>query len=336
METIRAENFERVLHGKEVTVLEISNANGTKAVLTNYGARVLQLYYTGVNVVQSFSTLDNYFNPKKAFHSAVVGRYANRIKEGRFTVDGRQYSLAVNNGANHLHGGPGGFHNQVWAFEAITANSATLRYFSKDGEEGYPGNLEVTVTYTIPDNDELIIRYEAKTDAATPFNITNHAYFNLNGGGTITNHLLQFNADRFTAVDETLIPKALLPVENTAFDFRQPKPIGRDINSEEEQIKTGGGYDHNFVLNKGGDKLTFAAKAVGDKTGIVMETFTEEPGIQLFSGNFAFDDDPESFRTSFCLETQHFPDSPNQPDFPSTILEPGRPFTSQTIYKFSR
>lgn len=337
MENLRAENFERTLNGKEVKIFEISNGGNTRAVLTNYGGRILQLFYKGVNVVQGFDRLDDYFNPKKAFHSAVIGRYANRIKEGKFNLKGKEYKLEVNNGANHLHGGPGGFHHQVWEVSYQDKDSVTMTYKSKDGEEGYPGNLEVRVTYKLSGADEIVISYEAISDAATPFNITNHAYFNLNGGGSILAHLLQFNADRFTAVDETLIPTALLPVEDTAFDFRQLKPIGQDIDRDEEQIRIGGGYDHNFVLNKGGmGQLTFAAKAIGDKSGIVMETFTEEPGIQLFSGNFAFDDDPDSFRTSFCLETQHFPDSPNQPDFPTTILEPGQQFTSKTIYKFSK
>ena len=210
-------------------------------------------------------------------------------------------------------------------------------FVSKDGDEGYPGNLTVTVNYTLSDADEIIISYTAKTDADTVFNITNHAFFNLNGEGSITEHQLQINADNFNPVDETLIPTGFNSVEGSAFDFRALKKIGKDINNDEEQIRIGGGYDHNFVLNRSGDnELSFAAKAVGDKSGIVMEVFTTEPGIQLFSGNFeVVKGDPSTFRNTFCLETQHFPDSPNQPDFPSTILKAGEAFTSKTIYKFS-
>jgi aldose 1-epimerase len=328
-------NFEATIDGKEVKPVSIQNKN-LRAAISNFGARLISLVYNEVNVIVSFDKLESYFVSPVFYHGATIGRYGNRIKNGEFKLHGMIYTLPVNNGRNHLHGGPNGFHNQVWEFAAQDESSVTLRYISRDGEEGYPGNLDVTVTYTITEDDALEISYKATTDSATPVNLTNHAYFNLNGGGTALNHQLQINADRYTPVDKTLIPTGIEPVEGTAFDFRLPKPIGRDITNKEEQIAIGGGYDHNFVLNKeGGNKLTFAAKAIGDQTGIVMETFTEEPGVQLFSANFTEDVLPNSFRTSFCLETQHFPNSPNEPSFPNTILQAGQTFSSKTIYKFS-
>lgn len=329
-------NFEATIDGKEVKPVTIRNNKGLRAMISNYGARLISLSFNDVNVIVSFPTLQDYYMPPKFYHGATIGRYGNRIRNGEFKLNEMIYTLPVNNGPNHLHGGPRGFHNQVWGIADQKENSVTLHYLSTDGEEGYPGNLEVTVTYTTTDDDALEISYQATTDAATPVNLTNHAYFNLNGGDTALNHQLQINADRFTPVDETLIPTGITPVEGTAFDFRILKEIGRDINSDEEQIRIGGGYDHNFVLNKEGEnKLTFAARAIGDQSGIVMETYTEEPGVQLFSGNFPEEVLPNSFRTSFCLETQHFPDSPNHPEFPNTILEAGQLFTSRTIYKFS-
>ena len=270
------------------------------------------------------------------YHGATIGRYANRIAKGKFELNGGEYSLPVNNLPNHLHGGPNGFHNQVWQIIRSKKNETTLSYFSEDGEEGYPGNLTVTVTYSLSDKNELIISYTAKTDASTPFNITNHAFFNLNGAGSVLNHQLQINADSFTPVDSTLIPTGeLKTVNNSAFDFRKTKRIGEHINNDEEQIKLGNGYDHNFVLNKQEKELSLAAKAIGDKSRVVMEVFTTEPGMQFFSSNFeAVKGDPSTFRNTFCLETQHFPDSPNQPAFPNTILKEGEKFESKTIYQF--
>lgn len=331
------ENFETTINGKEVKLAFIQNKKNLRAAISNFGARLVQLVYDDINVIVSFDKLEDYFVAPVFYHGATIGRYGNRIKNGEFNLNGQLHTLPVNNGKNHLHGGPDGFHNQVWEFITQEEASVTLRYLSKDGEEGYPGNLDVTVTFTITEDDALEISYSATTDAATPINLTNHAYFNLNGGGTALNHQLQIDASQYTPVDKTLIPTGIESVDGTAFDFRTLKEIGRDILSEEEQISIGGGYDHNFVLNKAGDtNLLFAAKAIGDATGIVMETFTEEPGLQLFSGNFPEEVLPNSFRTSFCLETQHFPNSPNEPSFPNTILEEGQTFTSRTIYKFSR
>jgi aldose 1-epimerase len=334
--TMEQKNFETTIDRKDVKLVSIQNGKDLRAAISNYGARLINLVYKGVNVIVSFDKLEAYFVPPVFYHGATIGRYGNRIRNGEFKLHGQIYTLPVNNGPNHLHGGPNGFHNQVWNIIEQKEDSVTLHYFSKDGEEGYPGNLDVFVTYRITADDALEITYKANTDAATPLNLTNHAYFNLNGGGTALNHQLQINADRYTPVDETLIPTGIETVEGTAFDFRHGKALGKDINRDEEQIRIGGGYDHNFVLNKEGEEtLSFAARAIGDQSGIVMETFTEEPGVQLFSGNFPEDVLPNSFRTSFCLETQHFPNSPNEPSFPDTILEEEDTFTSRTIYKFS-
>ncbi|HEV7330743.1 MAG TPA: aldose epimerase family protein [Flavisolibacter sp.] len=331
------EKFETTIDGNEVVAITISNNKNLRVGIINYGARLVELFYKDVNVIVNFPSLQDYFIPPKFYHGATIGRYANRIKNGTFKLNDMVYSLRVNNGPNHLHGGPTGFHARVWEVTEQQENSVTLRYLSGDGEEGYPGNVDVSVTFTAGEDDALEILYRATTDAATPFNITNHAYFNLNGGGTALNHQLQINADQYTPVDESLIPTGIEPVEGTAFDFRESKELGKDINKDEEQIRIGGGYDHNFVLNKkSGNELSLAARAVGDKTGIVMEAFTTEPGVQLFSGNFTEDVLPNSYRTSFCLETQHFPDSPNQAKFPTTILEGGKQFESTTIYKFSK
>jgi aldose 1-epimerase len=334
---INQTGFERIINEKSTVLVSIKNNKGLEASISNYGARIITLRFNGVNVTPGFPSLDAYASSVAPYYGATIGRYANRIAKGKFSLNGKEYSLAINNPPNHLHGGPDGFRNQVWNVINTGENEVVLLYFSKDGEEGYPGNVTVIVSYTLSDENEIIIQYKAETDAATPFNITNHAYFNLNGEGSILNHQLQINADYFTPVDNTLIPTGeIRKVENTALDFRSLKKIGKDIEKDEEQIKIGKGYDHNFVLNKKETKLSFAAKAIGDKSGIVMEVFTEEPGLQLFSGNFeVVKGDPSTFRNTFCLETQHFPDSPNQPNFPNTILTPEKPFSSKTIYKFS-
>jgi aldose 1-epimerase len=335
---IKKENFERIINGKQTLLRSIKNGNGLEAIISNYGARIISLIFNGVNVTPGYPSLDEYSSAIAHYHGATIGRYANRIAKGKFNLEGQEHSLAINNPPNHLHGGPDGFHNQVWDIENEFQNSLVLSYFSKDGEEGYPGNLNVSVSYSLSEKNELIIEYKARTSSPTPFNITNHAFFNLNGKGTILDHQLQINADYFTPVNSTLIPTGeLKKVEGTAFDFKAPKRIGEQIDNDEEQIKIGGGYDHNFVLAKKGKKLFLAAKAIGDKSGIVMEVFTEEPGIQLFSGNFeAIKGDASSFRNTFCLETQHFPDSPNHAAFPKTILKRRRNFTSKTIFAFSR
>lgn len=337
MRNLEPANFERIIHDKQTRLYRCQNKN-LEVIFSNYGARIIALYFGDVNVTPSYPSLDAYMSPTIApYHGATVGRYANRIAQGKFTLNAKEYTLPINNEPNHLHGGPEGFHRKVWNVVRTKPGEITFAHFSKEGTEGYPGNLNVSVTYTLSDENELIISYMAKTTEETPLNITNHAFFNLNGEGSIVNHQLQINADHYNPVDITLIPTGVEKVEGTAFDFRELKRIGEHIDQEEEQIKIGGGYDHNFALNKTQSELSFAAKAIGDQTGIVMEVFTEEPGIQLFSGNFeALKGDPSTFRNTFCLETQHFPDSPNQPEFPSTILQPGEVFQSKTIYKFSK
>ena len=338
MQTLDTKKFERFVNGKPVKLFLLMNNRGLQAYFSNYGARIVSLVFNEVNVIAAFPSLDAYLSPAEApYHGATIGRYANRIAKGQFVLDEKKYMLPVNNGPNHLHGGPKGFHNQVWNIIRSKRNELTFSYFSENGEEGYPGSLTVTVRYTLTDENELRIDYTADTTDATPFNITNHAFFNLNGEGSILNHQLQIIADRFTPVDGTLIPTGILQnVEGTAFDFRKAKAIGKDIDNDEEQIKIGSGYDHNFVLNKEGEKLSFAAKAIGDESGIVMECYTTEPGLQLFSGNFeAVKGDASTFRNTFCLETQHFPDSPNQPQFPNAVLRPKKMFESTTVYKFT-
>jgi aldose 1-epimerase len=339
------EAFNQTIDGKKTSLYFLENKN-MQVAITNYGARIVAIIlHKGqqrpVDVVVGFDSMKGYLEATETYHGTIVGRYANRIANGKFSLDGKDYQLAINNPPNHLHGGPKGFHNQVWQVEVAEAQEIKLSYFSKDGEENYPGNLNVTITYTLSENNELGIRYEAHTDQATIINLTSHPFFNLNGigSGTIDNHLLQIHADHYNPVNDALIPTGIFSVEQTPFDFRQSTTIGKRINSGDRQLQYGAGYDHNFVLN--GNGMRTVAKATGDRTGIVMEVITNEPGMQLYSGNYmkgenkikwGFSDD---FRTAFCLETQHFPDSPNQPEFPTTVLRPGEVFESSTIYKFS-
>lgn len=337
--------FSQIINGAQTSLHFIRNKNHVEIAITNYGARIVALIVPDknqnpVDVVVGFDSLNGYLNSTETYHGAIVGRYANRIAGGKFSLNGKNYQLSINNPPNHLHGGPHGFNNQVWKVEEVKENTVRLSYLS-DGEENYPGNVTVCIIYTLTDANELIINYEAVTDQATVFNITAHPFFNLNGqgSGTIENHLLQVNADRYTPVDKSLIPLGIFPVEKTPFDFRTAKTIGQDINEKNEQLEYGAGYDHNFVLNKSG--LRSVARATGEKSGISMEVITDQPGMQLYSGNYMKSENKikyglmDKFREAFCLETQHFPDSPNHPEFPTTILNPGEVFQSTTIYKFS-
>jgi aldose 1-epimerase len=328
----------------------LKNKNNVEAAITNYGARVVSLLVPdkkGVltDVVLGYDSIGKYVHQPETFFGAIVGRYGNRIAKGKFKLGGKVYTLATNNGANHLHGGLKGFGAEVWDAKQLSDSSLELKYFSRDGEEGYPGNLQVTVTYTLTGNNELAIDYLATTDKATVLNLTNHAYFNLNGqgSGTINNHLLQISGDKYTPVDSTLIPTGKIePVAGTPFDFREPTAIGSRIDSPNIQLKYGKGYDHNFVLNMAKDGgLHAAATVLGDQSGIFMEVLTREPGIQFYGGNFMNGGNPlkagkrDDFRTAFCLETQHYPDSPNEPSFPSTELQPGQQYKTSTVYRFS-
>jgi aldose 1-epimerase len=291
------------------------------------------------NIVLGFNELKGYMAPPPYF-GAIIGRYGNRIAKGKFTLEGKQYTLATNNNANHLHGGNKGFDKVVWDATPATDNtpSLTLNYLSKDGEEGYPGNLRVTVKYTLTDADELQIEYNAETDKATPVNLTNHSYFNLTGdvSNTVLNHSLMIDADKYTPVDTGLIPTGeLKDVTGTPFDFRQAKLIGKEIG------QVPGGYDHNWVINRKGSGMQRVAVLSDSITGRQLEVYTTEPGIQFYSGNFldgtlkTSDGKPMNKHTGMCLETQHFPDSPNKPNFPTTTLKPGEKYHTTTTYKVS-
>ena len=343
-------DFRDSLDGKATDLFFLRNQRGMQAAITNYGARLIALTVPDSNgkfmdVIVGSDKMSEFKQGKEAFFGAIVGRYANRIAKGKFKLDGVAYNLAINNAPNHLHGGIKGFGSVVWTPGAATDSSLVLTYFSKDMEEGYPGNLNVKVTYTLKDDNSLQIDYEATTDKKTVVNLTNHSYFNLNGqgSGSILNHLLMINADHYTPVDSTLIPNGKIElVSGTPFDFRKPAAIGSRINEDHIQLKYGKGYDQNFVLNPGKTAaLNLAAQATGDQSGIVMEIFTKEPGVQFYTGNFMAGANTvksgkkDDYRTAFCLETQHFPDSPNQPLFPSTALEPGKTYQTSTVYKFS-
>ena len=348
---LKASDFQKTIDGK-VTNLYLLKNDKIKVYITNYGGRIVSLltpdrYGQMGDVVLGFKSIDDYLSANGPYHGALIGRVGNRIAKGKFTLDGKTYSLPINNNENHLHGGPEGFNNQVWEVKAVNQSSISMNYFSKDGEMGYPGNLDVQVKYSLNNENELLISYKATTDKSTPVNLTNHAFFNLAGeaSGTINDHLLRLNADYFTPVDETLIPLGEnRSVEGTPFDFRIPKTIGRDLNQQNTntQMNYGGGYDHNFVLNKENDReMSLAGYVIDPKTGRRMDIFTEEPGIQFYGGNFMDGSDIGKYgkkflyRESFALETQHFPDSPNQPSFPNIILLPGEIYQTKSIYKFS-
>lgn len=327
--------------GTAVERFTLANAHGVEVALSSLGAAIHSLRTPDregrmADIVLGYDTLDEWVsNP--TFFGVVVGRYANRIARGRFALDGQTYTLATNNGQNHLHGGTRGFDKVVWRAEP-GANSVRFTYVSADGEEGYPGTLTASVTYTLSDDNELRLDYGATTDKATVLNLSNHSYFNLAGRGTVLDQELQINADRYTPVDATLIPTGVLaPVEGTPFDFRQATPIGARIAADDEQIRIGGGYDHNYVLN--GTGLRVAVRAFDPTSGRTLEVRTDQPGVQLYSANFASpvagrDGQSYPIHAAFCLETQHFPDSPNQPSFPSTTLRPGETFASTTIFAF--
>jgi len=336
--------FGKMPDGSEIELYTLTNNNGLKARIMTYGAILVSLDVLDrngklVDITLGYDSLEEYLQ-ESAYFGAIVGRFGNRIASGKFTLNGIEYQLATNNGENHLHGGIKGFDKVVWKAEPVRQAGAAgvkLSYLSKDGEEGYPGNLTCIVIYTLTNEDELKINYEVETDQATPVNLTHHSYFNLAGQGTgnILGHELMLNADRFTPVDKGLIPTGeLRSVNESPMDFTTPKSIGARI------AKVKGGYDHNYVLNSGGGSLALAARVYEPFSGRVMEILTTEPGIQFYSGNFL--DGSISGKSGkvynkhygFCLETQHFPDSPNKPNFPSTILNPGEKYTSVTIHKF--
>jgi len=342
-------NFKQTINNKPVDLYLLKNKNNVTVAITNYGGKLVSLLVpdsTGklIDVILGHDSLKNYIKVKDNFFGTIVGRYGNRIAKGKFTLDGKSYQLDVNDGVNTLHGGLNGLNKQVFDAKQINGQQLELSYLSKDGESHYPGNLSVKVTYTLTDDNALKIEYTATTDKATIINLTNHAYFNLNGAGnkTITDNLLKINADYFLPVDSTLIPTGKLQaVKGTPFDFTSFKAIGQDIGKTDEQLKNGKGYDHNFVLNKH-DLTQSVATVKSTITGISVDVYTTEPGIQFYSGNFLSKADIDGkggaaypHRSALCLETQHFPDSPNEPSFPSTVLRPGQTYHTITIYKFS-
>jgi len=342
-------NFETTIDGEKTDLYVLKNHNGMVAAITNYGGRLVSLLVPDKNgkmtdVVVGFNSIQDYENSTEPYFGATIGRFANRIAKGQFTLDGELYILYKNNGPNTLHGGRKGFHAVVWDANQLNDSTLQLHYVSKDMEENFPGNLDVTVTYSLTGDNGFKCEYKATTDKKTVVNLTNHAFFNLNGEGSgpILNHTVQIYANNYTPVDSTLIPTGKIePVAGTPLDFTKPQTIGARINDNNEQLKYGKGYDHNFVLNNSNDSLRHAATVIGDKSGIVMDIYTQEPGLQFYSGNFMQSKNTfkggskDDFRTAFAMETQHFPDSPNQPSFPSTVLKPGETYHTETIYKFS-
>ena len=338
--------FGRTADGARVELFTLRNEHGVEVSVTNYGAIIKSIRTpdrngTFADIVLGFDTLDGYLGEHPYF-GAVLGRYANRISLGRFTIDGVGYRLAMNSGPNHIHGGVRGFDKHVWDAEELAGNSVRFSRVSPDGEEGYPGNLQVAVAYSLTNYNELVVEYQAMTDQPTHVNLSQHSYFNLAGPGSdVLAHELTINADRYTPVDRSSIPTGVLaPVAGTPFDFRKATPIGARIEANHPQIAHGRGYDHNFVLNRKVDMLSLAARVVEPASGRVLEVATTEPGMQLYTGNFL--DGRIAGKaglaygrySGFCLETQHYPDTPNKPAFPSSLLRPGSTYSSRTVFKF--
>jgi aldose 1-epimerase len=343
--------FGELESGKSTYLYTLTNRNDMVVSISNYGGIITEIKVKDKNgklgdVTLGYDNLEGYLEQSPYF-GAIVGRYGNRICEGKFSLEGKEYQLEINNAPNHLHGGVIGFDKVLWNVQPFS-NSDTLgiilKYLSKDGESGYPGNLSVEITYSLNNNDELIISYSATSDKTTLCNLTNHTYFNLkdNGKSSILQHRLKINADSYTPIDSTSITTGeILSVKGTPFDFTDLTQIGKSINSEDKQIQNGLGYDHNFVINGDAGELRHAAKVIEETTGRVMDVFTTEPGMQFYSGNFldgsiiGKGNVVYNHRNGFCLETQHYPDSPNKPNFPSTVLKPGEVYKTTTVYKFS-
>jgi len=341
-------DFQSALSGKTTQLIILKSGSGSTLALSNYGARIVGLLVPDnrgrlTDVVLGFPTIHDYWRATEPYHGATIGRFANRIAFGKFEIQGVSYACSPNNGPNLLHGGENGFHNQVWDYRINQPQEVSFFYTSADGEAGFPGNLSVAVTYQFTGDHELMIRYRAETDKPTVVNLTNHAFFNLNGegNGDVLNHRLQLNADTYLPINHMQIPAGeIAEVGGTPFDFRNPKTLGCDIGRPDEQLANGRGYDHCFVLIPPATGVP-AAVIVSPQTGIQLSVSTTEPAIQLYSGNMLTGQDigkrgnPYNKYSAFCLETQHFPDSPNHPHFPSTLLMPGQVFQSETIYQFS-
>ncbi len=348
--TIKKEDFQKEVDGKKTDLFILKNKNGMEIAFTNYGATIVALTTPDKagkmdDIVLGYKTIDGYMGDKDPYFGTVVGRYANRICKGKFKIDSTEYTLPINNGPNSLHGGKKGFSELVWDAQQSGDTAITFTMTSADGDQGYPGTLTTKVIYTLNDNNELTVEYSATTDKPTIINLSQHSYFNLNGEGSgdILAHELMLNADKYTPVDSTLIPTGKLEdVKGTPMDFTKPEKIGARIKDNFIQLTYGGGYDHNWVLNKKQEsELTLAATVYSAESGRYMEVYTTEPGIQFYCGNF-LDGSligkkglPYKHRNGLCLETQHYPDSPNQKDFPSTLLLPGKEYHHKTCFKFS-
>ena len=348
VKNIDSTRFEKTIDGKQIHLYTLVGGNGIGMKVTNYGARIVALCVPDsagnpVDVVLGYNNIDDYIKNATTFFGATIGRYANRIGNATFTLNGTVYHLPVNDGQNHLHGGPNGFFNVVWYANQVSKSKIIFSYLSVDGEEGYPGNLNVTVTYELTPDNALNIDYKATTDKPTVCNLTNHSYFNLSGEGseTITDHVMMINADSITPVSSSLIPTGQIePVKGTPFDFTKPTVIGERINNPDSQLVYAGGYDHNWVLNNPGEGVRLAASVYSPVTKIQLDVLTDQPGIQFYSGNFldgtqiGKSGKPYKHRSAFCLEVQHFPDSPNKSNFPTTTLLPGQTYHQTCIYKF--
>lgn len=347
---LRREDFQKKVQGKDVDLFFLRNENGMEVAITNYGGSLVAIMVPDkngnfANVIQGHDNIDDCVSSPEPFLSTLVGRYGNRIAKGRFTLNNKEYQLAINNGPNHLHGGPTGFHARVWDAEQINDHTLVLRYVSAYYQEGFPGELSMTVMYTLNNDNELLIDYKGTTNKKTIVNMTSHGFFSLAGIANPTpsamDIICQINADFYLPIDDTSIPTGeILKVEGTPFDFRDPHAVGERIDTEHEQIKNGAGYDHCYVLNKReSGELSFAAKITEPKSGRTMEVYTTEPGVQFYSDNWADGYKGQhgatfGRRSALCFEAQHFPDSPNHPYFPSVVLKPGQVYTQKTIYKF--
>lgn len=347
---LKRADFQKTVDGKETDLFVLSNSCGAEVCLTNYGGAIASIMVPDrdgkpANVVQGHDSIDGVINSPEAVLSTLIGRYGNRIAGGKFSLDGKEYSLAINNGPNSLHGGPTGFHRRVWDAEQTSAQSVTLHYLSKDGEEGFPGDLDVTVTFTLTDENELILKYSAVTDKKTIVNLTHHAFFSLSGLAdptpSVNNNILTINADFYTPIDEVSIPTGeIAKVEGTPMDFRTPCAVGSRIDEPFPQLVCGTGYDHCYVLNKKEPgELTFAARCVEPVSGRTLEVYTTEPGVQIYTANWnsgfkGYHGATFPARSAICFEAQHFPDSPNKGHFPTVVLDAGETYSQVTIYKF--
>lgn len=347
---LKRADFQKAIDGKETDLFILSNDNGAEAAITNYGGALISVMVPDkngklANVIQSHDTIEGVINSPEPYLSTLIGRYGNRIAKGKFKLDGVEYPLAINNGPNSLHGGPTGYHARVWDAEQTSKQSLTLHYLSPDGEEGFPGNLDITVVYTFTNENELIITYTATTDKKTVINLTNHAFFSLAGVAnptpTIDNNIVTINADFYTPIDEVSIPTGeISKVEGTPMDFRTPHTVGSRIDDPFQQLVNGAGYDHCYVLNKEeAGALTFAAKCVEPESGRSLEVYTTEPGVQVYTDNWAtgypgYHGATFPRRSAICFEAQHFPDTPNKAYFPSAVLNAGETYHQVTIYRF--